>query len=569
MKKLLPLASLTLIILGAYTYYARTPLPTPPTPKSATLSGVVVPHHDLVASFRSEFFNTVSTHISPPDTIILVSPNHYSTGRGRIQTTDKSWTVLNGTVEPNKKIVRALIDNSIATDEPISFTDEHGIYNILKDIHAYFPNARIVPIILKQLSEDSLDTLHQKLLDTCADCLLIASVDFSHYQPALLADIHDARTLRFLQNLDIRNLLTEAEVDSGSSLALLARWAQSHDTHKFVPWKQTNSGAIYNDPDMETTTHIFGWYEQGEKTVPTSSVSFTIAGDTLFARYIGSTFGNNMRDAFALLGDRVFWGTDARILNLEGSITTQPITEQLDPNSTVFTFPPSIISALSYIRINSVSQANNHSDNAGAEGIDTTRRTLASAGIQTCGGPWSNDIPRVAYFKGEGLTLALVCINLTYPGQNPESALSTISSLAQDETMRILVMPHWGVEYATKHSPAQERAAHMWIDAGADMVIGAHPHVIQDTELYRGAPIIYSLGNFLFDQVDPATKTGLIVSGTFTENALSWFALPVVSDRFAPRLLVGEQKRKILDTLYAPFTKTSTTFGDTINIIKE
>ncbi|MSR73370.1 AmmeMemoRadiSam system protein B [Candidatus Parcubacteria bacterium] len=536
--------------------------------QSTQISGIVVPHHDLVKDLRAQLFKEVAKQIKPPQTIILVSPNHYDAGRGQIQTTRKVWSVLGGTISPENHIIDALVAKNIATDEPLSFTDEHGIYNILGDIHRNFPEAHIVPLILKQLSPDTLDALHNELLEACADCLLVASVDFSHYQPALLADLHDERTLRFLQNIDTKNLLTEAEVDSGSSLSLLARWAQSHNTKKFSLWKRTNSGVMYEDSDMETTTHMFGWYESGAQTPAKKEVSFTIAGDTMFARYVDAVYGKNFIDAFSVFGERVFWGADARIINLEGSITKEPIKEKLANDNVNFKFPPSITKVLSFLHINGASQANNHSDNAGDEGITTTRDFLGEIGVSTFSGPHQNDVLRVAYFKGEGLTLAVVGINLTYPKQIPDVAVPVISEIAKDPSMRIVVIPHWGIEYATKHSLAQEQAAHMWIDAGADMVVGAHPHVIQDTELYQGVPIIYSLGNFLFDQIDPTTQTGLIVTGTFTQDGLSWFAFPIRSEHFKPRLLVGAEKQIILNSLYIPFKQTSTEYGDIINLLK-
>lgn len=75
-----------------------------------------------------------------------------------------------------------------------------------------------------------------------------------------------------------------------------------------------------------------------------------------------------------------------------------------------------------------------------------------------------------------------------------------------------LVSVHWGVEYETRHNQFQEDFAHKLIDAGAEAVIGHHPHVPQDTERYNGKPIVYSLGNFLFDQgFSEETKKGMYV----------------------------------------------------------
>ena len=87
----------------------------------------------------------------------------------------------------------------------------------------------------------------------------------------------------------------------------------------------------------------------------------------------------------------------------------------------------------------------------------------------------------------------------------------------------LIAYPHWGVEYVTDTpSKLQITEAHDMIDMGVDMVIGAHPHVIQPFELYRGKPIFYSLGNFVFDQYfSRQTMQGLILKGEFEKHMSS------------------------------------------------
>ncbi len=251
----------------------------------------------------------------------------------------------------------------------------------------------------------------------------------------------------------------------------------------------------------------------------------------------------------------MFWGTDASILNLEGAITNGPIEDILASGGLTFKFSPQIVKTLSFLRVNGASLANNHSNNAGREGLELTRSLLPVAGIKTFGGPTDSGVSEVAWFEGEGMRLAVIGINLTFPGQTADVAVPIIEGIKKDPNARVLVMPHWGVEYATKHSPAQAGAAHMWIDAGADIVIGAHPHVVQDAELYKGRPIIYSLGNFLFDQYQPGTKNGLLVAGKFTKDGLMFFGLPTQITQLKPELVRGEAKTKVLDALYAPFAQ--------------
>jgi poly-gamma-glutamate synthesis protein (capsule biosynthesis protein) len=306
---------------------------------------------------------------------------------------------------------------------------------------------------------------------------------------------------------------------------------------------------------------------------PGPNVSFVIGGDVMFARMINHTFGNNFNNAFANFDDQVFSGASAAIINLEGAITDKPIPDNISTRTTmIFRFSPAIADTLSHLHINGASQANNHSDNAGVEGIVTTRSVLSAAGIQTFGGPTGNDVSRVAVFHGSGLSLTVIGVNMLANGQTAEALVPVIKKAKQDSAMRVLVIPHWGVEYKAGHTTAQSDAAHVWIDAGADIIIGSHPHVIEDAELYHGAPIIYSLGNLLFDQTfSKETQEGLLIAGDFTSDGLTFSALPIQSINYKPQLMTDPGKQQILDSLYVPFRNylQTTSAGTVVEIKKQ
>ena len=97
----------------------------------------------------------------------------------------------------------------------------------------------------------------------------------------------------------------------------------------------------------------------------------------------------------------------------------------------------------------------------------------------------------------------------------------------------LIVYPHWGWEYQKLASPRQREMARLMIDSGADAVVGGHPHVTQDIEIYKGKPVFYSLGNFVFDGFnDEDTRTGWLLSMRLSaDGSLDWQLLEAKIDR--------------------------------------
>ncbi|MFA6521905.1 MAG: CapA family protein, partial [Candidatus Gracilibacteria bacterium] len=115
----------------------------------------------------------------------------------------------------------------------------------------------------------------------------------------------------------------------------------------------------------------------------------------------------------------------------------------------------------------------------------------------------------------------------------------------------IVILPHWGVEYARKPTVGQIKEARMFIDAGADLIIGTHPHVIETIEEYKGKYIFYSLGNFIFDQyfsVD--TMQGLAVGASLKKQSdgvsmnVEYRIYPITINKYSQAELASEAKRK-------------------------
>ena len=510
---------------------------------------IVVPHHDLVKDKRAEVLAEAGKLIQPK-TIVLLSPNHFQAGHGDFLTTSRTWELSTGQIAPDSALLGVMTGSGLVTEDEAAARGDHGITNLLSDIKASFPRAKLVPILLQQYaSRQKTEQLADLLAKNCAppDCILVASIDFSHYQPAALANLHDDLSLRAL-NLADEDTAWQAEVDSPQSLLALIRFAKAQNAAKFNLKFHTNSGELANDRDAETS-HIMGWFSAGAVSNSEPGVTFLLGGDMMFDRSIDANYrGDKLPQVMADFGERVFWGTDLAMVNLEGPISAEPIPVDIRSNNLIFNFPPKTPDVLTWLRINAVSLANNHSGNAGASGLATTRRLLSAKNISAIGKQAGLDETSVARFKGQGMELSVVTIN----------TLETKTDLAptiQAEKARgnaVLVFPHWGNEYAPKHSASQANLAHAWIDAGADIIVGSHPHVIEDAELYHSKPVIYSLGNLLFDQwFSKETQRGLLIGGRFTANKLELVVLPTESRNLKPRLLTGAEKTERVNKIRA------------------
>lgn len=262
-----------------------------------------------------------------------------------------------------------------------------------------------------------------------------------------------------------------------------------------------------------------------EDVVSDTSISLTFVGDIMLDRYVRTTIEAHTplwpfeKILSELTGDAV-------IGNLEGPFTDQP-SEATDEHL-VFTFDPSHAIGLRQAGFTDVSLANNHTLNFGATGLASTRATLETQGLRYFGDPTNQ--------TGYSRTINIKDRSVAFVGYHGlvsglDRALAEVRD-AKDAGATVIVMAHWGNEYKDTASSKQVQDAHALVEAGADIIIGAHPHVIQPIEIYQNKLIVYSLGNFLFDQYfSPETVRGLVLHLALNQDALSVQIVPVITVR--------------------------------------
>ena len=125
---------------------------------------------------------------------------------------------------------------------------------------------------------------------------------------------------------------------------------------------------------------------------------------------------------------------------------------------------------------------------------------------------------------------------------------------AKENADFVVVAFHWGGEYVQQPRDYQRNFAKKAIDAGADVVFGHHPHILQGIEIYQNKPIAYSLGNFVFGTYNPKAKRSMIMRVVFENNSVKRIELlPInvlnVEVQFQPRLLTGTEAKLVVDEL--------------------
>lgn len=207
---------------------------------------------------------------------------------------------------------------------------------------------------------------------------------------------------------------------------------------------------------------------------------------------------------------------DITVINLETPLlTTCPITVE----GMIFCGDAQVIKGLAYAGIDVATLGNNHAGNHGLKGINETKEILGQVSILSVA-------EGVEYKEVKGTRFAFLSYNdigASEPGipWADESGIRYDIAEARSKADVVVVAYHWGVEYSAEPTKRQKDLAHIAVDAGADVVLGNHPHWVQPVELYRDKCISYAYGNFIFDQEwSQETKRGVMGRYTFFEGRL-------------------------------------------------
>lgn len=305
----------------------------------------------------------------------------------------------------------------------------------------------------------------------------------------------------------------------------------------------------------------------------TLAANTLFVGDVYWGRYVNDwSMKSDLKMAypFSRLNEFHRESYDAWIGNLECP-TVAGFTQTSAQEDTTLSFncsPDYLPEAAKWF--DAMSLANNHTDNRGAAGFTETKQQLDAHSIQYFG----HYDPAVTEDSCEVVSLSVTVVyddQSKHPhklpvamcGYNgvfkipPAAAIEEIQKYAA--FMPVIVMPHMGAEYQTAPDALRMRTYRAMIDAGADMVLGNHPHWVQSTESYKGRLIVYSMGNFIFDQQankevtrSAAIQVALSSSASDSDSLQAWLKLGDTCANFKDTCLhqASEQGLKKLPIQY-------------------
>jgi len=303
-----------------------------------------------------------------------------------------------------------------------------------------------------------------------------------------------------------------------------------------------------------------------KKAGPGEEVSIIAVGDIMLARKIEKNMGMYGMDYPFLNVKAKLKNGDITFGNLECAVSDRG--EKMPEKGIWFRADPAVTGELKKCGFDILSIANNHSLDYGIDAFLDTQKHLLDAGIIPVGGGANieearkpqifelNDI-RIGFLAYTEMADIIwsyehpmkLKATETKPGVapfDPEIIVSDIKALSEKVDI-VVVSLHWGTEYAYGPSQAQRQLAHQFVDEGADIILGHHPHVVQGVEVYKQGIIAYSMGNFIFDQNwSKNTREGFVLEAVVNKLGIIEIKLyPVIIHDTQPKFAQDEWARNL------------------------
>ncbi|RAV19060.1 CapA family protein [Paenibacillus contaminans] len=331
-----------------------------------------------------------------------------------------------------------------------------------------------------------------------------------------------------------------------------------------TPTPAPSSGAVSAEPGKAGTGESDGEAEP-KPANPEERVTLTFVGDVIMAETVEAAMKKNGYDFPFKLVKPYLERADLTIANLE-----TPVTEYGTKQDKQYAYKstPLALPAFKASGIDIVNMANNHSMDMGEDGLVQTFEHLTKHGIPYVGaGRNRKEAYTPVIVEKKGIKIAFLGFTRVYEnsgwfaGEKKPGVASTYDiavplaidaiKSARDKADLVVVIAHWGVERQDLPEPYQRDLAKKYIDAGADLIVGGHPHVLQGFETYKDKWILYSLGNFIFttNEVAKTWETIILEASCTKERQCDVKAVPAMNKWAQPAPLEGDEGAALLKRL--------------------
>ena len=320
-------------------------------------------------------------------------------------------------------------------------------------------------------------------------------------------------------------------------------------------------GAELANPAYMEENHIFAL-----ETASDSEITFTFAGDILFdpGYSVMNALRQNDYRLSACISENVLQVMrDADVMMVNNEFPYSDRGQPLVDKAFTFRAPTESVRFLKEMGVDIVSLANNHAYDYGKDAFLDTLQTLEAENVLYVGaGRNKEEAQRTVYYIANDMKIAIVSATQIEKGDAPNTIGATDDNpgvfrcwnnqelleqvrMAKANSDFVIVYIHWGTESQTETDWAQDQQAPEIVEAGADIVIGDHPHCLQKIDLVNGVPVIYSLGNFWFNS---KTLDTCLFSLTLDDSGIKRMQfIPCIQSGCRTSMQEGAEKQRVID----------------------
>lgn len=301
-------------------------------------------------------------------------------------------------------------------------------------------------------------------------------------------------------------------------------------------------------------------------TADSDAVTIGFAGDILFDdNYAaGDAFRKHGNSAVGVVGDSLLskmTGADIMMVNNEFPYSNGGVA--CEGKTFTFRARPETAAILNTMGVDIVGLANNHAYDYGQQALKDTFSSLDAVGVEYAGA--GNNIDEAShtiyYITESGMKIAIICATQIERIQNPDTKEATANSAgvfrclddtmllervreAREKNAYVIVYIHWGTESTSEIDYLQRDQAAEIADAGANLIIGNHPHVLQKIEYVKGVPVVYSLGNFLFNS--KTVDTCIVLTTLHKDGTVNLQFVPAIQSECTVNEAVSTEADRII-----------------------